>query len=283
MEVLVSLLVAFSTFCVLLSLGGGRNRREAALRLVGAEDSDRRWTSYGISCHTIFWNLVDRLGKPLPRPVGSDEEVLVREAGLNWTARRYLGVRRLCGLALCLALLPLGLPAAPVLPLAYVAGNRVPPLWLKRRRRRALEALGADLPEVVDLVAVLCYAGESLQRSLQHSLSAAHHPLTRRELEGVAEGLRLGEGMVEALGRVADHPCRELRRFARTLMRAEESGAPVSEILSQLATEMRSARRERNRVRAARVSVMVLFPLVFMILPSFLLLTVGSMIIGRSL
>ncbi len=283
MEMLVSLLAACCVFCVVLSLAEARGRRRAALRMVGDVRMTRQPPFHAISYHDILWKLLDRLGRPSHRPADAVDEDLVRELGPGWTARRFRGARRFCGLALCLPLLPLGLPSLPALPLAYLAGNRLPPLWLRRRRQRATEALGSDLPEVVDLLAVLCYAGESLQRSLLHSIHIAQHPRTRLELEEVAEGLRLGEGLGEALRRVADHPCRELRRLARTLMRAEESGAPVSEVLSQLATEMRSARKERSRVRAARVSVMVLFPLVFMILPSFLLLTVGSMIIGRVL
>jgi len=282
LEALISLLVAFAAFCLVRYLAGKGDRREMALKLVGSEGLSRPAKNAGSSLYSIFWNGVDSLGRPFSRPTRKEED-LIREAGLDWNALRYSGVRRLCGALVCLALLPLGIPALPVLPLAFIAGTRIPPFWLKRRRLRALEGLSADLPEVVDLVAVLCFAGESLQRSLQHSISAAQHLQTRRVLEEIAEGLRLGEGVAEAMRRVVDHPCRELRRFARTLTRAEESGAPVSELLSQLATEMRSARRERNRARAARISVMVLFPLVFMILPSFLLLTVGSMIMGRSL
>lgn len=282
MDILASMLTAACVFLALLHRAGRRNRREEVLRLAGMEGDRRREEKKGKRYHAILWNLVERLGTPAPWRGGEREEELLREAGVEWTAVRYRGLRRLCGLAFCLSLLPLGLTAVPFLPLVFAAGNRIPPLYLRRRHRRALETLGSDLPEVVDLVAVLCYGGESLQRSLQCSLSICHNPRTRRELEGVLEGLRLGEGLGEALRRVADHPYRELRRLARTLSRAEESGAPVSEALSQMATEMRHARRERNRTRAARASVMVLFPLVFMILPSFLLLTVGSMIIGHA-
>ncbi|WP_287152678.1 type II secretion system F family protein [Candidatus Solincola tengchongensis] len=283
MELLASLLVGFSVFCTLLSMAGSRVRREAVLNLAGAGNIPRRRARRGKSLNTIFWYLSEWLGKLFSGSGESEVKRLLREAGLDWTVPRFMGIRRLSGLTFCLLLLPLGITGAPILPLAYIAGSRVPALWLKRRRRLALEALGADLPEVVDLVAVLCYAGESLPRSLKHSLSVVQHPQTRRELEEVVEGLQLGAGLCEALSRVVDHPSRELRRFARTVVRAEESGSPVSEVLARLAAEMRAARRERNRVRAARVSVLVLFPLVFMILPSFLLLTVGSMIIGRSL
>lgn len=283
MNYLASFLFGTSVFFALLWRVSNRHRSRLALRVAGLGEEPLGRKINGKNCHNMIWKTIDALGQLAPWRGQSGVEILLRESGSSWTTRRFLGVRRACGLACCLPLLTLGLPAAPFLPLAYAAGTRIPPFLLDRKRRRMLEGLGSDLPEVIDLIAVLCFAGESLQRSLQCSLSASHNPWVRRELEGVMEGLRLGEGLGEALRRLVVHPCRELRRFARTLTRAEESGAPVSEILSQMATEMRHARREKNRVRAARASVMVLFPLVFMILPSFLLLTVGSMILGHGL
>ncbi|MGQ9537543.1 MAG: type II secretion system F family protein [Actinomycetota bacterium] len=281
MNFLASLLFGASVFFALLWRVSDKNRSRLALRVAGLGEEPLRRKNNGKIYHNMIWRTIDALGQLAPWRGHSGVETLLQESGSSWTTHRFLGVRRACGLACCLPLLTLGLPAAPFLPLAYAAGTRIPPLFLDRRRRRILEGLGSELPEVMDLIAVLCFAGESLQRSLRCSLSVPHNPWVRRELEGVMEGLHLGEGLGEALRRLSVHPCRELRRFARTLTRAEESGAPVSEILSQMATEMRHARREKNRVRAARASVMVLFPLVFMILPSFLLLTVGSMILGH--
>jgi tight adherence protein C len=156
-------------------------------------------------------------------------------------------------------------------------------MLLKKGCRRRWDRVARDLPEIVDLMAVLCFSGESLFTALRHSVSACANPFSRAEMERVLERIRLGESAAEALRRAADHPCREMRRFSRTLLRAEEFGAPVADTLEELAVELRNARRERERIRAARVSVLILLPLVFLILPSFLLLTVGGMILGYTL
>lgn len=283
MEHLISMLVAISVFAFLMLLSGSIRRRALVLSAAGLKDVGQEEKKAVKPLSSMLWNVLDRLGETFPPRDRDEDHRLLREAGLEWRPSFFRGIRLASGCAFSLLLLPLGILALPLLPLAYAAGSRMPLLWVKNKHRRALEAIAADLPELVDLVAVLCYAGENLQRSFQHSLVAAEHPSTLRELGKVAEGMRLGEGVGEALGRIADHPCRELRRFARTVRRAEESGAPIAETLEELATEMRSARREKNRVQASRVSVLILFPLVFLILPSFLLLTVGSMIIGHTL
>jgi pilus assembly protein TadC len=101
-------------------------------------------------------------------------------------------------------------------------------------------------------------------------------------MESILDRMRLGESAAEALRRASAHPGRELRRFCRTLLRAGETGAPVADILEELAVEFRNGRREREKARASRISIYILFPLVFMILPSFMLLTLGGIILGNA-
>ena len=224
-----------------------------------------------------------RLGRKLsPRP-REEMRTLLEESGTAWTPHYLQGLRAAAGLALAVLAFPLGLPGMLLSPILFAAGYHAPLLALKRRRVRRWERIARDLPEIVDLMAVLCFSGESLFQALRHSVSACIHPISREVMESVLERIRLGESAAEALRHAADHPCREMRRFSRTLLRAEEFGAPVADTLEELAVELRNGRREKDRVRASRVSVLILFPLVFLILPSFLLLTVGGMILGYTL
>jgi tight adherence protein C len=226
---------------------------------------------------------VARLGRAFsPRPAA---EVcgLLETSGSAWTPQYLQGLRIVAGLALSVLAIPLGLAGLLLTPLFFAAGYRAPVMALKRKSSRRWERVAADLPEVVDLMAVLCFSGESLFQALRHSAGACSHPVSREVMERVLEPVLLGESAATALRHAADHPCREIRRFSRTLLRAEEFGAPVADTLEELAVELANARREKDRVRASRVSVLILLPLVFLILPSFLLLTVGGMILGHTL
>lgn len=283
MELTVSMLVALSVFCTFSHFGQARLRRLAALSMLRPDDGRERPATFRPHVFALFRKSLTRLGQIFRSNQEDKWASLIQDTTPEWTPSFLQGLRVAMGSVLALLVLPLGVVSLLLAPLAFALGYRLPVFMMHRKRRRALEAVAADLPEIIDLTAVLCYSGESLHRALQHSLSVSGQSLTRRELARLAERMRLGESIPEVIGRLSSHPSPELRRFSRTVLRADESGAPTADILEALASELRASRRERNRTRAARASVLILFPLVFLILPSFLLLTVGSMILGHVL
>ena len=62
--------------------------------------------------------------------------------------------------------------------------------------------------------------------------------------------------------------------MADALIASDRLGAPVGPQLARLAAEERAAVRRRAEAHARRVPVKLLFPLVFLVLPAFVLLTV---------
>src|SRR6476659_3357569 len=67
------------------------------------------------------------------------------------------------------------------------------------------------------------------------------------------------------------------------MSRTESLGTPLAESLRRRADEVREARRAAAAERARKASVKMLFPLVFMILPAFLLLTVVPVLLSTLL
>ncbi len=65
-----------------------------------------------------------------------------------------------------------------------------------------------------------------------------------------------------------------LRPLCDALLASDRLGAPVGPVLARLAAEERTALRRRAEAHARRVPVRLLFPLVFLVLPAFVLLTV---------
>ena len=61
---------------------------------------------------------------------------------------------------------------------------------------------------------------------------------------------------------------------------SERSGAPVAAQLQRLAAQIRAQGRRRAMARARTVPVRLLFPLVFLVLPAFLLLTVAPVVLA---
>ena len=83
----------------------------------------------------------------------------------------------------------------------------------------------------------------------------------------------LGATFAEALDDVAAR-APSLRPLADALLASDRLGAPVGPALARLAAEQRAELRRHAETHARRVPVRLLFPLVFVVLPAFGLLTV---------
>jgi tight adherence protein C len=83
----------------------------------------------------------------------------------------------------------------------------------------------------------------------------------------------LGLDFEHALDAVARTTPR-LRPLADALLATDRLGVPVGPVLARLAEEDRTALRRAAEAHARRIPVRLLFPLVFLVLPAFVLLTV---------
>jgi tight adherence protein C len=145
---------------------------------------------------------------------------------------------------------------------------------LTARRRLGAEdaALARELPVVVDLLGVAVAAGCTPYLAVE--VAARWGPArTAAALSGVLRACALGTGFDRALqDAAAETPV--LRGLVDALLASDRLGAPVAPQLARLADEERAALRRRAEAHARRVPVKLLFPLVFLVLPAFVLLTV---------
>jgi hypothetical protein len=146
-------------------------------------------------------------------------------------------------------------------------------LLFGHRRARAQElALVRELPVVLDLLGVAVAAGCTPYLAVEVAARWSP-PVVASSFTAVLRACALGAGFGDALGVAADAAPR-LRPLTDALLASDRLGAPVAPVLSRLAAEERSALRRRAEAHARRVPVRLLFPLVFLVLPAFVLLTV---------
>ena len=212
--------------------------------------------------------------------------MLVLVLGLAWgalaAAPLAMRARRQC---VDLRLRPLrpvrAVPAhpAPVLlrrvvdPLSETAVGRVLAGARARHRvRRNGAALGAELPVTLDLLGVAVGAGCTPYLAVDMAVRWAPPGMAAR-LAGVQDACALGGTFAEALDDVAAR-APPLRPLADALLASDRLGAPVGPALARLAAEQRAELRRHAETHARRVPVRLLFPLVFVVLPAFGLLTV---------
>ena len=129
-----------------------------------------------------------------------------------------------------------------------------------------------------DLLAMAVAAGLTLYPALEVAARFGPRPVAERlaaVLAAVGGGLRLADALdAEAARSPALAPL--LARVAAS----ERSGAPAGAALVQLAGSIRAQARRRAMARARTVPVRLLFPLVFLVLPAFLLLTVAPVVLA---
>ena len=171
--------------------------------------------------------------------------------------------------------------ALPVLPPLAVPAGAVawgwPALSARRRERRRLAAIAADLPDVVDLLVLAVGAGLTVRLAVAAVARRAPGPLGA-ELARAGEEADLGRRLADALDDLPARAGEATRPLVAALVASERYGASLGASLERLAHEVRADRRRRAEEAARKVPVKLLFPLVSCTLPAFGLLTVAPLV-----
>ena len=220
-------------------------------------------------------NALDRVGAwPVLRRIGVSRATAtrLRLVRTGWVDRRVVGSKAILAATTSLSGL---LVAGPVLAIpAAVIGWRTPDLVLARLAGRMVAAADREIPVLLDLLAVATSAGLPPQLAFRRAVDAATGPLAD-ELRSVINASDLGgRWRVElmSVGERLDLP--DLRRLLGALARTDTLGSSLADEIARLASDVREVRRAAAAQRARTAPVKMLFPLVFLVLPAFLLLTV---------
>jgi tight adherence protein C len=142
----------------------------------------------------------------------------------------------------------------------------------RRARRRLAGELERELPLILDLLQVAVSAGATPYRALELAVQWGP-PTGGTVLAGALVSTRVGSSLSDALEATAlDAPT--LAPVTSALVASDRMGAPAGPALTRLAHEVRADLRRRAEARARTLPVKLLFPLVFLVLPAFGLLTV---------
>ncbi len=140
--------------------------------------------------------------------------------------------------------------------------------------RRYRAEVDAEIPQLLDLLAAGSSAGLAAPLALRRAADGLAGPLAD-EVRTLVRAVDLGarwRDELDALDERLDLP--DLRRTVTALTRTETLGSSLAQATTELAASVRHARRAATTERARTAPVKMLFPLVFLVLPAFLLLTV---------
>jgi tight adherence protein C len=169
-----------------------------------------------------------------------------------------------------------------IIVIATVLGIVGPDAFVARRQRLLGQEYRKVFPDFLDLLVVCIDAGLSLEAALARITGE----MTRRNryfginLAIMAAEMRAGRSFVDALGTLADRlVIAEARSLVAVLRQAVELGSDIGEALRIFGDEMRDRRLLLAEERANTLSVKMIFPLGFFILPVVLMVVLIPVLI----
>jgi len=204
----------------------------------------------------------------------------------RWDVERVAAAKVLGALAAAVLAVLFGLsggasPLRTAITSALLAGLAfvTPDVLLSGMGTRRQDAIRKALPDTMDLLTISVEAGIGFDGALAQVVHKVPGELSD-EIARMLQEVQLGESRVDAFKNLAQRTkVEELDSFVLAMIQADVFGVSVSKVLRAQAAELRTRRRQRAERKAMQVPVKILFPTIFCVLPSLLVVILGPAII----
>ena len=163
-----------------------------------------------------------------------------------------------------------------------VAGFILPDLFLRRKVRKRQEDITDALPDALDLLVVCVEAGMGINAAFvkitdEFKLSS---PVLSEEFDIVNREMVAGKPRMEALRALADRAgVEDVQSLVAMLIQTEKLGTSLSQSLRVHSDSLRTRRRQRAEEAAAKTTIKLVFPLVFLLFPALFIVILGPGVI----
>jgi tight adherence protein C len=152
--------------------------------------------------------------------------------------------------------------------------------FLTMRVRARREAVRAELPDALDLLAVSVEAGLGFDGAVAKLTDHMEGALVDEFAVTMGE-MRIGESRQTALKKMAERvPAPKLAAFVRAVVQAEQLGISLGRILRVQAADSRLRRQAAAEEKAMKAPIKMLFPTVLFIFPAMFLVILGPALIN---
>jgi tight adherence protein C len=169
-----------------------------------------------------------------------------------------------------------------VLLLAAAAGYYGPNLWLNSKIAARQREIFETFPDALDLMTVCVEAGLGTEAALMRVAEDMEFksPVLSEEMRLVNLELRAGADRERALRNLAARTgVDEVDGFVTMISQAERFGTSIAASLRVHADMLRTRRRQKAEEAAAKIALKLLFPLIFCIFPSLMVVLMGPAMI----
>jgi tight adherence protein C len=291
---LVFAAVAGATFATTAYLGP--SRMKARLRQIAGDTDVASSAAEGPWKHRIVEAISPASKLSQPSAGWQDSPLRLRFMRAGWRDDSapvvFFATKTIFALALPLVLgfvagigaVPMAFNAVLALIVALAAiGYYLPNLYLRKRIADRQQELRATFPDAVDLMTVAVEAGLALNASIVRvgQEIGSHSRALETEIRLVGLELRAGATREQALRNFALRiGVEEVDVFVSMLIQAHRFGTSIADSLRVHADAMRTKRSLRAEETAAKISLKLLFPLIFCIFPSMMLVLLGPAFIS---
>ena len=167
--------------------------------------------------------------------------------------------------------------------IAVVVGFFAPDFWLSHAINKRREKLKLSLPDGLDLLSICLEAGLGLDQGVVRvgQELRVSHPELSEELLLVNFEQRAGVQRNAAWQSFATRANFEsARSFVAMLIQTDRFGTPIAKSLGAFSDALRTQRRQKAEEMAAKTTIKLVPPLVFLIFPSMGVVVVGPAIIA---
>ncbi|MBC7263115.1 MAG: type II secretion system F family protein [Chloroflexi bacterium] len=289
----ISILVAVSVFLLLVGLRLGQSEEPPAERLKRLSQAEDPLTEVELTkpfyqrvLKPFLTRYLQALGRLAPKRNIDSLRHALATAGhpFDLGAMDFLGLKVLLtvsvgSLAMFILFVRQRLSFAPIgALLAAMVAFLLPDLWLRLRIRSRKAEIRRSLPDALDMLTICVDAGEGFDSALR-KISQKWNNALAMEFGRIVAEIGVGRTRREAFRNMARRvDVEEVSSFVAVLLQADQLGLSVSRVLHAQSEQLRVRRWQQAEEHARRIPILLLFPLIFMIFPAVLAVTIGPAI-----
>ena len=294
----MELLIAFSTFVTVTlvvfgflhqpargamdaRLGGLRYTRPAREAL---PDADAAFVARVVQ--PMVRSVARRVTNMLPSSMSDRLEGAIAQAGMKFKPGQFILVVGIIAgvlpLAATLYMASTGTTGVRLLIVfAVVTGMSIygPRMWLMGRVKRRRKEIWRALPDAFDLITASVEAGLGIDAAFNRVIEKVHGPFAE-ELTRTMREITMGRSRRDAFLDMTERTgVEELRSLVNSIIQAESMGISIGGVIRVQTGVIRVKRKQRAEEQAFKAPIKMVFPLVFFIFPSIMMVIGGPAVI----
>ena len=154
-----------------------------------------------------------------------------------------------------------------------------PRIWLMGRIKRRQKEIWRSLPDAFDLITASVEAGLGIDAAFTRVIDKVKGPFAV-ELTRTMREIQMGRQRRDAFVDLADRTgVEELRSLINSVVQAEQMGISIGSVIRVQTGVIRTKRRQKAEEQAFKAPIKMVFPLVFFIFPTIMIVIGGPAII----